>query len=70
MKTLDEMHADDIRSRGTDAFWLGYAIATIRGARERALHGEPVLGYLTDALHQLTVEREIARQRAAAEVER
>ena len=67
MKTLDEMHAEEIRSRGTDAFWLGYAIATIKGARERALHGETVLGYLTDALDQLTVEREIARQRVAAE---
>ena len=70
MRTLDEMHADDIRSRGTDAFWLGYAIATIRGARDRARHGESVLGYLTDALDQLTVEREIARRRAEAEVER
>ena len=67
MKTLDEMHADNIRSRGTDAFWLGYAIAMIRGARDRALYGQSVAGYLTDALHQLTVEREIARQRAAAE---
>jgi len=70
MKTLDEMHADNIRSRGMDAYWLGYAIAMIMVARDKALAGEPVLGYLTDALHKLTVEREIARQRAEAEVER
>ena len=70
MKTLDEMHADNIRSRGMDAYWLGYAISAIRAARDMALRGHLVAGYLTSTLDALTTEREIARQRAEAEVER
>ena len=70
MRTLDEMHAEEIRSRGSDAYWLGYAISAIRSARDMALRGHRVAGYLTSTLDALTTEREIARQRADAEVER
>ena len=69
MRTLDELIAERVRSRGTDAYWLGYAISAIRAARDMALRGHLVAGYLTSTLDALTTEREIARRRAEAEEE-